>query len=55
MQLAKLVQHGGLGLTADLPPGTPTLLGVAQRYLAAPQPGTMPVALGVPAGTAMLE
>jgi hypothetical protein len=55
MQFPELVYDSGFGRPADLPPVALPVPGVSQRYLAAPQPWTMPVAFRVPARTAVLE
>src|SRR5258708_31145157 len=56
VQLPELAQDGGLGLAADLSPVAPSVFGVPERYLTAPEPSTVPVPFRVAAGTAaMLE
>src|SRR6516225_4767555 len=55
VQVAELVDDGGLGGTADLAAGALAVAGVAEGDLAAPQAGAVPVAPGVAAGAAVFE
>ena len=55
VQVAELVDDGGLGLAADLAPLAFPVAGVAGGELAAPQAGAVPVAVRVGAGAAVLE
>jgi len=55
MQLPESVQDGGFGRAADLPPLAPAVFGITQRYLAAPEPWTMPVAFRIATGAAVFE
>ena len=55
MQVAELIDDGGLGLAADLAAGALAVAGVAGRDLAAPQARAVPVAFGVAAGAAVFE
>jgi hypothetical protein len=55
VQVAELVDDGGLGLAADLAAGAFPVAGVPEGDLAAPQAGAVPVAPGVAAGAAVFE
>ena len=55
VQVAELVDDGGLGLAADLAPVALAVAGVAEGDLAAPQAGAVPVAVRVAAGAAVFE
>src|SRR5262249_44009576 len=55
VQVAELVDDGGLGLAADLAAGALAVAGVAGGDLAAPQAGAVPVAVRVVAGAAVFE
>ena len=55
VQVAELVDDGGLGLAADLAPLALAVLCVAERQFAAPQAGAVPVAVRVAAGAAVFE
>ena len=55
MQVAELVDDGGLGLAADLAAGALAVAGVPEGDLAAPQAGAIPVAVRVAARAAVLE
>ena len=55
VQVAELVDHGGLGGAADLAPLALPVGGVAHGELAAPQAGAVPVAVRVGAGAAVFE
>ncbi len=52
MQVPELVYDGGLGGAADLAPVALAVVGVAERYFAAPQSRAVPVASGIAAGAA---
>ena len=55
VQVAELVDDGGLGLAADLAAGALAVAGVAGGDLAAPQAGAVAVAPRVAAGAAVFE
>ena len=52
VQVAELVDDGGLGLAADLAPVALAVAGVPEGDLAAPQSRAVPVGSGVAAGAA---
>jgi hypothetical protein len=55
VQVAELVDDGGLGLAADLAAGARAVAGVSEGDLAAPQARAVPVAFGVAARAPVLE
>jgi hypothetical protein len=55
VQVAELVDDGGLGLAADLAPLAFPVAGVPGGDLAAPQARAVPVAVRVAAGAAVFE
>jgi hypothetical protein len=55
VQVAELVDDGGLGLAADLAAGALAVAGVAEGDLAAPQSWAVAVAVRVAAGAAVFE
>ena len=55
MQVAELVDDGGLGGAADFAAGAFAVAGVAGGEFAAPQARAVAVALGVAAGAAVFE
>ena len=54
-QFPELVDNRGFGFAANLAPLSPSVIGVPDRELAAPQPWAVAVAFGVAAGPAVLE